>query len=82
MLSRKFIQNHLLSVSIVLFMIIYSMVHFIQPGFLYDNNNTLREFGLNSKKKTILPAWLLAIFIAVISYLSVMYYLAIPKLYR
>ncbi len=81
MLSRRFIQNHLLSISILLFLILYSSIHMIRPGFLYDNE-TLRDFGLNSKKKTILPAWLLSIFIAIISYLSVMYYLAIPKLYR
>lgn len=80
MLSRLFIQRNIISVSIVLFLSIYYLVHMFRPSILYDNDE-LREFGLNRKHKTIFPAWLFSILLAVVSYLLVMYYLAFPKLY-
>ncbi len=80
MLSRLFIQRNIISVSIVLFLFIYYLVHMFRPSILYHNDE-LREFGLNRKHKTIFPAWLFSILLSVVSYLLVMYYLAFPKLY-
>jgi hypothetical protein len=33
----------------------------------------LREFGIGLRKKTIIPVWLLSVFLAIVSYLAVMY---------
>ncbi len=51
-----------------------------KPAFIFKRDGTLREFGLGFRNKTVIPAWLLAIILAIISYLSVLYYLALPKL--
>lgn len=79
-MNRIFIRNNITIVSIVLFLMAYGGILFIQPGFLYNHDGSLRQFGLNSNRKTILPSWLIAILIAILSYLFVLYYLAAPKL--
>lgn len=79
-LSRIYIRKNLTLIAILIFIFTYSAIVYLKPGFLYNNDGSLRNFGLNSNKKTIIPAWLLAILLSLISYLIVMYYLALPKL--
>jgi hypothetical protein len=53
-----------------------------KPGFLFKNDGSIREFGVGYRNKTILPIWLLAIILGILSYLFVLYYLAQPTLFR
>ena len=48
-------------------------------GVLYEENGSLRQFGLGTRKKTVIPIWFLTLMLAIFCYLFVMYYLAIPK---
>ena len=80
MFSRNFIRKNIITTSIILFIIIFGIINFMTPSFLYNNDGSLRQFGLNNSKKTILPSWLLAILISILSYFIVLYYLAAPKL--
>lgn len=77
---RQFIRKNTTSVSIIIFILLFSLIQIIEPGFLYDNG-TLRQFGIGSKKKTVLPIWLLSIILGILSYLAVIYYISIPKIY-
>ena len=77
---RRFIRNNLTSVAILVFFSMFAVVHLIKPSFLYNRDGTLRDFGLGYEKKTILPAWLITLVIAILSYLLVLYYLAAPKI--
>tara|TARA_Y100000996_G_C22384365_1_gene586440 strand:+ start:184 stop:351 length:168 start_codon:yes stop_codon:yes gene_type:complete len=52
----------------------------LKPAFIFKKDGTLREFGIGFRNKTVIPAWLLAIVLAIVSYLLVLYYLAMPKL--
>jgi hypothetical protein len=63
--------------SIILFLIIYYIIQYDRPLFIYNTNGTLRQFGVGYKKKTILPIWLLAILLAIISYMVIKYYIII-----
>ena len=78
-LNRNIIRKNLTSVSVVLFLTLFILVQYIKPSFLYDNDGSLRQFGLNSSRKTVIPAWLLAMVLAITSYFFVLYYLTIPK---
>ena len=80
MLSRGFIRNNINLVSISLYVIIFGLLIYIKPSFLYNKDGSLREFGLGSNKKTVLPVWLVSILVAILSYFFVLYYLASPKL--
>lgn len=80
MISRKFIRNNIISFAILLFLIIYLIINYIKPHFLYTHEGYLRQFGLGYKNKTIIPLWLIAIVIAILSYLAVLYWLTLPKI--
>lgn len=78
---RLNIRKNMTSFSILLFVIIFALIQYIQPNFLYDDKGRIRLFGIGKKKKTIFPIWLLTIILAIFSYLFVLYYLTIPKFY-
>ena len=77
---RQFIRKNTTGVSIIIFILLFSLIQVIEPGFLYDNG-TIRQFGIGSKKKTVLPIWLLSIILGILSYLAVIYYINVPKIY-
>lgn len=79
-MNRNFIRKHMISLSIVLFLIVYSIIIACKPSFLNNTDGSFREFGVGQSKRTIIPVWLLAIIIAILSYFTIMYYLAAPKL--
>mgnify|MGYP001317126446 CR=1 FL=1 len=77
---RNFIRKNTTSISILIFAILFSFIQMVEPGILYENG-VIRHFGLGSKKKTILPIWLMTIILAILSYLGVIYYINMPKIY-
>lgn len=79
-MRRAFIRNNINSFAIVIFLIIYGGIIYYRPYFLYNLDGSLREFGLGTKRRTIIPAWFLAIILAILSYFSILYYLAYPKI--
>lgn len=80
MISRLFIRNHTNAVAILIYLILFGTLVFIKPNFLYNKDGSLRNFGIGKSKKTVIPIWLLAIILSILSYFFVLYYLAAPKL--
>jgi hypothetical protein len=80
MVDRSFINNHITSISIALFIVAYGILHSFKPAFLFNEDGSLREFGVGFRKKTVIPSWLVSIVLAIICYFSVMYYVASPRL--
>ena len=79
-MNRLFLKKHIVSVSLILFLILYSLVVYVlKPSFLYNNDGSFRQFGLGYKKKTVIPIWLITIILAILSYVFILYYLTIPK---
>jgi hypothetical protein len=70
------IRQHVVTISIIMYISIYMFIMYLKPSFLFNKNGCLREFGIGSRNKTIIPIWFLAIFIATLSYFSVMYYVS------
>lgn len=54
--------------SIILFVIIFALIVWIKPRFLYNQDGSLREFGVGYKNKTIFPMWLFALLLGIICY--------------
>ena len=79
-MNRNFVRRHITSFAIVLFMVLYGATIAFKPHFLYNKDGSLREFGVGFRRKTVIPAWLLAIVLGIVSYFFVLYYLAAPKL--
>jgi len=72
---RTFTKNNITLVSIVIFLLIFSIVQMIKPSFLYNKDSSLRHFGIGYKNKTILPLWLFSIILGILIYMFVLYYL-------
>tara|TARA_Y100001935_G_C16930444_1_gene325165 strand:+ start:160 stop:405 length:246 start_codon:yes stop_codon:yes gene_type:complete len=81
-MNRNVIRRNITSFSIIIFIILYTIVLLFKPAFIFKKDGNLRNFGIGFRDKTVIPAWLLAIILAIMSYLFVLYYLALPKLLR
>ena len=79
-INRNFVRRHITVLAIILYLISYSVITLMKPGFLYNNDGSLREFGVGFRSKTVVPVWLLSITLAILSYFIILYYLAAPKL--
>jgi ABC-type multidrug transport system permease subunit len=78
---RNFIQKNVTVVSIILFVIIFSIIQFTKPAFLYKKDGSIREFGVGYTNKTILPIWLLSIILGILSYGIVTYSIVNTKFF-
>jgi len=73
---RSYIAKNPTLVSVLLFLVIFITIQIGKPSFLYRDDGSIREFGIGYRNKTILPIWLLAIVLGILSYLFVLYYLS------
>lgn len=78
-MNYTFVTNNLNSIAIIIFLISFTLLNYIQPSFLYNDDGSLRPFGIGQKRKTIIPVWLLSIILGILSYLLVLYYISLPK---
>ena len=76
-----FVQKNLVAISISVFITTYTIIVLMKPHFLYNKDGSLREFGIGFKKKTVVPVWLVSILLGIISYYSMLYLAAWPKLF-
>ena len=78
-MNRLFIRRNVTSIAIVIFIILFCIIQTVEPAFIYNKDGTLRQFGLGSFNKTVIPIWLVSLILAIFSYLFVLYYLTYPK---
>jgi len=70
---RFTIKKNRLSVSIILFLIIFITIVQFKPAFLFNKDGSIRSFGLGKSNTSIIPIWLFGILVAILSYLLVLY---------
>ena len=76
---KNIIRNNLAGSAIVLYIIVFMLVQYTNPSFIYNEDGSLREFGVGYSSKTVLPIWLIAILLGILSYLFV-YYVTRPAM--
>lgn len=81
MISKIFIRKHVNSIAIAIYLILFGGLILLKPHFLYDTDGSLRQFGVGRSKKTILPIWLLAVILSIVSYFFVLYFITSTKPY-
>ncbi len=74
MSGNRWVRHNKLSVSILVYIISFMLFVLFKPAFLYNPDGTLRSFGVGYRSKTIIPIWLLAILLGIMSYFMVLYY--------
>lgn len=74
-MDKQYIRQYMLTVSIFVFMILFGVIQYAKPSIFYNTDGSIRKFGVGYKNKTILPIWLFAIVLAILSYVGILYYL-------
>ena len=72
---KNFVRIHKVNIAILMFLIMFSSIHFLKPSLLYNDEGGFRPFGVGYRHKTVVPIWIVAIFLAIFCYLGVLYYL-------
>lgn len=57
--------------AVLLFLILFAAIQWAKPDFLYKNDGSLRDFGIGTREKTIVPIWVLSIVLGILTYLIV-----------
>lgn len=70
------VRKNITTLSILLFLIAFILINAMKPNFLYNKDGSLREFGVGFSKKTVIPVWILSIFLSLLSYFTLMYYVS------
>ena len=64
------------TIIVVMYLILYSLLAYLKPNFIFDNDNELlRPFGVGYNNTTIMPLWLCSILLAIFSYFIIVYIL-------
>ena len=67
-------RKNKVALAIILFMLIYGIFYVIKPAFAYNEDGSLKAFGLGYTNKTVIPAWIVAIILGILSYYVIMVY--------
>ena len=81
-MDLDYIKTNPQIVSILLFLMIFTLIMINKPAFLFNRDGSVRIFGIGYRNKTIFPIWLMAIILGILCYLFVRYYLISTKLFK
>mgnify|MGYP006272411399 CR=1 FL=1 len=76
MLTKGFVYRNKLNIAIGIFLLLFVLVHMWKPSLIYEESGAFRQFGVGYSDKTVIPIWVVAILLAVLSYLAVLMLLA------
>jgi hypothetical protein len=65
-----YVRKNKVIVAIFIFIILFSMIHLMKPGIIYNEEGGFRPFGVGYRNKTVVPIWLVAIILAIFSYVA------------
>jgi hypothetical protein len=74
-MNKIFIQQHKASFAIAIFIVLFALFHWTKPGFAYGRDGEFRQFGVGYRNKTVVPIWVVAIILAILSYLAVLLFI-------
>lgn len=75
-ISRKMLRIYKVPYAVLLFVILFSVFHYLKPSFSYLPNGGYRPFGVGYKHKTVIPVWLVAVVLGILSYTFVLFLLS------
>ena len=70
--TQKFIRLNRVNIAILIFLIAFMIIHVYKPILMYTKEGGFRQFGVGYKHKTVIPIWVVAIILAIFSYLAVL----------
>ena len=79
-MSRNFVRRNITLASLGLYIILYGILIFSKSHLIYNKNGTIRNFGIGYTTRSVLPAWLMSIILAIVSYFTMLYYVSYPTI--
>jgi len=74
-MNKAYIRKNIKYISIILFLFVFYIVIALKPSFLFEPDGSIKNFGFGNTNKTILPIWLIAGVLGILSYMAVLYYI-------
>jgi len=71
MYLRTLARQYRLHFSIILFVVLFTLIHLTKPGLVYNKDGSFRKFGVGVRDKTVISIWIVAIVLAILCYVSV-----------
>lgn len=62
------ITNTRLQIAFFVYIVLVGLLIVLKPDYLFDEEGKLKHFGTGSKKKTVVPFWLIIFLLAIFSY--------------
>jgi len=72
MIPKKLLRLYKVPFAVFFFLVLFGTFHLCKPAFAYQENGAYRPFGIGYKHKTVIPVWIVAIFLAIFAYLIVL----------
>jgi hypothetical protein len=72
LIPKKLLRLYKVPFAVLLFLIFFGSFHLWKPAFAYQENGAYRPFGIGYKHKTVIPIWIVAILLAILSYMLVL----------
>lgn len=69
-MDAAFVRKHLVAIAIAIFLAVFSIVNYVKPGLLYNQDGSIRQFGVGKRLSTVVPVWLAAILLGIFSYMA------------
>jgi len=66
--------------ALFLFTGLFLIIIYGAPHFLFEEDGSIRQFGIGFRKKTIIPIWMGSIILAILCYLFVQFYCLKPMM--
>lgn len=68
---EEIFKNNKLGISLILFTILFSIIIYFKPGFLFTKDGAIRQFGLGKVNSSIIPIWVIVFILAIFCYLFI-----------
>jgi hypothetical protein len=74
-ITKQWLAHNKVNTAVIIFLVLFTFFHFIKPGFAYNKQGGYRQFGIGIRNKTVIPVWIVAIILSILSYLFVLFLL-------
>ncbi len=72
-MNKIFIRQNIHYLSIILYFIIFSILVTSKPAIIFNEDGSIKQFGIGYQNKSVIPMWLTVILVSIFSYLIILY---------
>jgi|TARA_B100001093_G_C26502311_1_gene873845 hypothetical protein len=74
-MNKAYIRRNIKYISIIIFLVLFYVIVELKPSFIFETDGSVKQFGVGHSKKTVIPLWVVAGSLGILSYMMVLYYI-------